>query len=292
MAFYWYPAKWGSDRCQPRVTYDLREHLPSSEQKKIPDSANPLQVCDCYRDLPIDDAHGPYPVITFIHGTAAFRTQSLTFATHWASRWFVVVSSDHPYIQLKDILTSFANAAKADEAGDAVKVLAALDEPTGDLAFLAGHLDMTRMAAIGHSAGGQAVAGLASRRSGIEVVIPMAAAGVNAGGDLRSSLVMSAADDAIASPSLGEVLHGRAREALFREEPRGRVEDLFDARPRAALSCDSHALTLAGSERHPRAIIGPRARRGRRRARNRRRAAPRCNERRPRVSRARPCCRR
>jgi len=197
----WYPAKWGSDRCRPQVTYDLREHLPTSQQKKIPDSANPLQICDCYRDLPIDDAHGPYPVITFIHGTAAFRTQSLTFATHWASRGFVVVSSDHPYIQLKDILTSFANVAMADEAGDAVKVLAALDAPTGDLAFLAGHLDMARMAAIGHSAGGQAVAGLASRRSGIQVVIPMAAGGVNAGGDLRSSLVMSAADDGIATPS-------------------------------------------------------------------------------------------
>lgn len=197
----WYPAKWGSDRCQARVTYDLREHLPASEQKKIPDSANPLQPCDCYRDLPIDDAHGPYPVITFIHGTAAFRTQSLTFATHWASRGFVVVSSDHPYIQLADVLTSFTNIGKADEAGDAIKVLAALDTPTGDIAFLAGHLDTKRMAAIGHSAGGQAVAGLASRQSGIEVVIPMAAGGVNAGGDLQSSLVMSAADDGIAQPS-------------------------------------------------------------------------------------------
>ena len=92
----WYPAKWGTQVCQPKVAYDLREHLPTADQAKIPDSANPLQLCDCYRDLPIDDTHGPYPVVTFIHGTAAFRTQSLTFATHWASRGFVVVSSDHP----------------------------------------------------------------------------------------------------------------------------------------------------------------------------------------------------
>lgn len=197
----WYPAKWGTQVCQPKVAYDLREHLPAADQGKIPDSANPLQLCDCYRDLPIDDAHGPYPVITFIHGTAAFRTQSLTFATHWASRGFVVVSSDHPGIQLRDILTSLAGAASADEAGDAVKVLAALDAPAGDLAFLAGHLDTKRMAAAGHSAGGTAVGGLPSKRAGIQVVIPMAAGGVTAGGDLQSSLVMSAADDGIAQPS-------------------------------------------------------------------------------------------
>ncbi|MGO8991732.1 MAG: hypothetical protein ACLQVI_00280 [Polyangiaceae bacterium] len=67
----WYPAKWGSDACQPQVTYDIRLDLPASQQGKIPDAANPLQYCDCYRDLPIDDTHGPYPVITFIHGTAA-----------------------------------------------------------------------------------------------------------------------------------------------------------------------------------------------------------------------------
>lgn len=197
----WYPAAWGSERCQPQVAYDLREHLPTTEQGKIPDSANPLQICDCYRDLPIDTAHGPYPVITFIHGTAAFRTQSLTFATHWASRGFIVVSSDHPGIQLKDILTNFAGALSADESGDAVKVLTALDTPSADLAFLAGHMDMTRQAASGHSAGGTAVAGFAAARAGVQVVIPMAAGGVDAGGSLASSLIMSAADDGIAQPS-------------------------------------------------------------------------------------------
>jgi hypothetical protein len=200
----WYPAAWGSERCQSKATYDLREHLPTSEQKKIPDSANPLQICDCYRDLPIDAAHGPYPVITFIHGTAAFRTQSLTFATHWASRGFVVVSSDHPGIQLKDILTSFAGIGSADEAGDAVKVLTAIfaaGQAPADLGFVAGHLDAKRMAAIGHSAGGQAVSGLSSKYPGLQVIIPMAAGGVTAGGDLATSLVMSAADDGIAQPS-------------------------------------------------------------------------------------------
>jgi predicted dienelactone hydrolase len=197
----WYPAQWGSDSCQTPATYDVRQHLPPADQDKIPDSANPLQICDCYRDLPIDSTHGPYPVITFIHGTAAFRTQSLTFMTHWASRGFIVVSSDHPHIQLADVLT--LNILGANEEGEAVNVLSALATPTGDLSFLAGHMDMTRMAASGHSAGGGAVETIASETPGIQVVIPMAAGGVDApdGGAPLSSLVMSAADDGIATPS-------------------------------------------------------------------------------------------
>jgi predicted dienelactone hydrolase len=199
----WYPAKWGSDSCQSPTTYDIREHLPPADQKKIPDAENPIQVCDCVRDLPFDADHGPYPVVTFIHGTAAFRTQSLTFMTHWASRGFVVVSSDHPHIQLADMLTNLLGAGAADEQGDAVKVLAALASPTGDLQFLAGHLDMTRMGISGHSAGGQAIASIASRVTGIGVVAPMAAGGVDSidGGLQPSSLVMSAANDGIAQPS-------------------------------------------------------------------------------------------
>jgi hypothetical protein len=197
----WYPAKLGAEQCKTKVKYDIREHLPPADQKKIPDSDNPLQECDCYRDLPIDDAHGPYPVISFIHGTAAFRTQSLTFATHWASRGFVVVSSDHPHIQLADILTF--NVGGTDQQGDAIKVLNALDAPAGDVAFLAGHIDMKRIGASGHSAGGGAVGkpSIALKHSGIQVIIPMAAGGSAPGGDLKSSMIMSAGNDGIAQPS-------------------------------------------------------------------------------------------
>jgi hypothetical protein len=197
----WYPAKLGSEQCVGKIKYDIREHLPPADQSKIPDADNPLQECDCYRDLPIDDAHGPYPVITFVHGTAAFRTQSLTFMTHWASRGFVVVASDHPHIELKDILTF--NVLGTDQQGDALKVLAALDAPAGDLAFLAGRLDMTRIGASGHSAGGGAVGkpSIALKRAGIQVVIPMASGGVSAGGGNPASLVMGAVNDGIAQPS-------------------------------------------------------------------------------------------
>ncbi|MBL8718411.1 MAG: hypothetical protein JNL79_20685 [Myxococcales bacterium] len=100
----WYPAVVGSDAGKTKLQYDIRKHLPPADAAKIPDADNPLQACDCYADLPMDTAHGPYPLVLFIHGTAAFRTQSASQATHWASRGFVVVAADHPGIGLQDIL--------------------------------------------------------------------------------------------------------------------------------------------------------------------------------------------
>ena len=190
----WYPATLGSDAGQTPIVYDIREHLPPADAAKIPDSDNPPQNCNCFRDLPLDQAHGPYPLVVFIHGTAAFRTQSLTFMTHWASRGFVVVSADHPGIELKDILGG-TNIGTSDEAGDTNKALDALAAPSGDLAFLVGHLDGARIAVSGHSAGGSATAGFGNRA---QVLIPMAAMGVSAGSTLKSTLVMGAGMDGIA----------------------------------------------------------------------------------------------
>jgi predicted dienelactone hydrolase len=189
----WYPATLGSDAGKTKIVYDIREHLPPADAAKIPDSDNPPQPCDCVRDLPIDDTHGPYPLVMFIHGTAAFRTQSLTFMTHWASRGFVVVSADHPGIQLKDILGGAVG--NSDEAGDTNKALDALAAPAGDVAFLAGRIDGARIAVSGHSAGGSATAGFGGRA---QVLIPMAAMGTSSGATLLSSLIMGAGMDGIA----------------------------------------------------------------------------------------------
>jgi hypothetical protein len=193
----WYPAVIGSQAGKDRVKYDIREHLPDADAQKIPDADNPLQDCDCHRDLPLDEAHGPYPVVLFIHGTAAFRTQSLTQMTHWASRGFVVISADHPKIQLKDALTNLLGTGMADQVGDAKKILAsvaALDG--GPLAFLSGHLDATRLAVSGHSAGGGAAASFAAQA---QVIIPMAAGGTKAG--TPSTLILGGQADTIAAYS-------------------------------------------------------------------------------------------
>lgn len=195
----WYPAAIGSQEGQPRVRYDIREHLPDADAQKIPDAKNPLQDCDCYRDLPLDESHGKYPLVLFIHGTAAFRTQSLTQMTHWASRGFVVVAADHPKIQLKDALTNLFGAGMADQAGDGRKLLAAVSKASGPLAFLAGHVDASRVGVAGHSAGGGAAAALVNE-DGVKVVIPMASGGTKLGKQ-ESTVVMGAQADGIAAYS-------------------------------------------------------------------------------------------
>ncbi|MBX3273278.1 MAG: hypothetical protein KF729_23650 [Sandaracinaceae bacterium] len=192
----WYPAARASD---VPVRYDLRDWLPPSQRARIPDTDNPWQDCDCTRDAPIDEARGPYPVVVFVHGTAAFRTQSLSIATHWASRGFVVAAADHPGLFLGDQLAiacpDSASGAR-NIAGDVDAVLAALDAPSEGLAFLAGRIDRARTALAGHSAGG-AVAGLTGR-PGVALVIGLASSqSATRSEQLRGALFVGAEDDRV-----------------------------------------------------------------------------------------------
>ncbi len=192
----WYPASVGSEAgAEPRV-YDIRTKLPDSEQGKVPDADNPWQPCNCYPDLPLDDTHGPYPAVLFVHGTAGFASQSLEFMTHWASRGFVVMSADHPGLMLGDLLGSLCGqmAPPQDLSGDLAKMLQALDTAAGDLAFLKDHVDTSRVGMAGHSAGGNAVSGQGDRA---QVLIPMGAGGTSEGAMLQSTLVLGAQEDAV-----------------------------------------------------------------------------------------------
>ena len=58
-----YPAVIGSDAGQAKVVYDFITWLPPEAQAQLPSSEKPVDVeCNCYRDLPVDTEHGPYPV--------------------------------------------------------------------------------------------------------------------------------------------------------------------------------------------------------------------------------------
>ncbi|MCB9563949.1 MAG: hypothetical protein H6708_26430 [Kofleriaceae bacterium] len=197
----WYPAAPGAAAGATPARYDIRQALSPSLRDDIPDDDNPWQACDCYRDLPLDDGHGPYPVIVFVHGTAAFRHQSVTQMTHWASRGFVVVAADHPGLMLGDFLAMLCPddpSGAQDLSGDLDALLAALAAPAGDVGFLAGRVDASRVAVVGHSAGGGAAAAAAGK-PGVRVVIPLAAnAATQQAGDLEQVLYMGGMADGIA----------------------------------------------------------------------------------------------
>lgn len=179
------------------VRFDIRDALPPEEAAKISDEQNPWQICDCGRDLPIDDAYGPYPVIVFVHGTAGWRTQSLRHMTHWASRGFVVLTADHPGLMLRDILAPLCGgeAAPRDLDSDLEAMLAAIRGETPELSEFAGVLDAERIGMTGHSAGGGAVGPYSDDA---QVIIPLAAGPVvGSGSAIVSSMILGGTADTV-----------------------------------------------------------------------------------------------
>lgn len=196
----WYPSLPASVNGATTARYDIRLALPPDEAAKIPDDDNPWQSCDCVRDAPIDTTHGPYPVIVFVHGTAAFRHQSLAIVTHWASHGFVVIAADHPGLMLADVLGSACGAPMVpqDLSGNIDAELAALAAPADELAFLAGHVDTTRVAIAGHSAGGSAAAQAAGKPN-VRVVISMAGNRAATATTLESTMFLAGLSDTVVS---------------------------------------------------------------------------------------------
>jgi hypothetical protein len=200
-----YPAQPGSEAGAKVATYDVRAWLPGNEAQKVPDANSPAVTAiggDLYRDLPLDTAHGPYPVILNIHGTASFRIANGSSLTHWASRGFVVLSADYPGLGLHDMLASTIDChlptnGSQDVPTDVNTQLTALGSPTGDLAFLAGHIDMTRVGITGHSQGACDTAGF-STLPGVQVVVPMAGSvAVKASSTLKGLMFVAGMNDQI-----------------------------------------------------------------------------------------------
>ncbi len=189
----WYPARPGSDQGRPRARYDLREVMPPDEARKIPDADNADLACDCVRDLPIDDAHGPYPAVIFLHGAASFRAQSAFLATHWASRGFVVLAPDLPGIGLAAALggpTSFPASAPLQLLDVTMHAPAGIDP----LAFVRPDL-APHVALAGHSLGCVLASSIIDRP---EVEVRIAMAGMPVFDGHASTLVLAGDHDGIA----------------------------------------------------------------------------------------------
>lgn len=195
-----YPAEVGSEKGKSLCKWDLRDHLPPPQAKKIPDKDAPMPEYEhCWEGLPFDTTHGPYPLIVFIHGTAGFRTQSAQLMTHWASRGFVVVAADYPGINLYDMLDIVNHPLrpppKTDQPGDTRLLMAELKSLSDSrFAFLRSHIDYNKSALIGHSAGAMALEKLQDLA---RVLIPMAGGGVKTDKNLQNTLVLAAHNDTV-----------------------------------------------------------------------------------------------
>ena len=207
----WYPATIGSNAGVAQTTYDPVSWLPTSEQQKV--LMNPMddkiQTCDCYRDLPIDSSHGPYPVVIFLHGTASFRTASLSTMTTWASRGFIAVAADHAGLYLADFLVTLGAGCTGGSgvsylggsnlSADVDAMIAEITGKKAEFAFLGNSADMSRIGIGGHSQGASDAASY-SNKPNVQIDIPLADLGGTvppATSALKSVLVAGGASDTV-----------------------------------------------------------------------------------------------
>lgn len=191
----WYPAP-PSAASAPHARYDLRTVMPPAEAAKIPDADNAWLPCECARDVPIDDAHGPYPIILFLHGAASFRAQSAFLTTHWASRGFIVIAPDLPGVGLAQVLSGEGTGYPImfpNQLLDAV----VKPTPADPFAFMRSRMS-TRIGIVGHSLGAMLINSLDARD---ELGVRIALAGnLNYAGKHGSLLSVAGATDGIAPP--------------------------------------------------------------------------------------------
>jgi dienelactone hydrolase len=129
---------------------------PSHQPPDQPNDQSPAQPPDQPADRP---AAGRFPLVVFSHGLSGSPERYSAALTGWAAAGFVVVAPTFPHTS--EFTTDFRRSDIVRQPADVRYVLAEvrrLNAATGDP--LAGHVDTTRIAAIGHSAGGYTTSGL------------------------------------------------------------------------------------------------------------------------------------
>lgn len=114
-----------------------------------------------YSGVPVSRA-GPFPVVLFSHGFGGYPEQSSFLTVHLATWGFVVVAPDHRSRDLYAVVNNKVQSCTCDvdDLRAALAYATTLDHGHGTL--LSGKLDLTRVASLGHSAGGGAALSVAS----------------------------------------------------------------------------------------------------------------------------------
>lgn len=175
-------------------------------------TARPLPVTVWYPTEHGEVAPGRFPVVLYSHGLHSLPELHAALTVRWAAAGFVVAAPAYPHTRRG--AARFSRADVRHQPADGWRVirhLVRLDGRRGDP--LAGHLDVGRFAAAGHSAGGYTTAGMfVSGRS------PRLRSGVViAGGGLAGSFAAPVAPmlfvhgtaDRVVPLSVGRTAYGR-----------------------------------------------------------------------------------
>lgn len=168
----------------PTEIADLDQFIPESVTDVIGPIALPQLDPGMVRDAALRVPVQPYPVVLFSHGFGGFRLQSLDLVVQLASWGFVVVAVDHPGRMLGDVLPCVftpplegCTLSFTEDPGE-VDIPRALDWLQGAAVdgFLAGGIDLDRVALAGHSAGAGTTASVGNADDRFAALLPMAAA--------------------------------------------------------------------------------------------------------------------
>ena len=161
----WYPAADDAVAGKPKATYDQTTPLPDNLKALVPAEFNTVVTMDAFADV-TSSTKGPFPVVLFSHGAGGYRLINSALDIGIASWGFVVVSVD--YLE-RGLVAQVTGAGKQTQSpsSDALQqgaerdrklMLDSLDLVTqaGSQAGspLSGAVDATRVAGVGHSAGG------------------------------------------------------------------------------------------------------------------------------------------
>jgi predicted dienelactone hydrolase len=212
----WYPASPDGYHGQ-EASYDVRAYLPPALRPLFAHVTGGIYAEDAIRNVPVAD--GRYPVVVFSHGFAGFRTQSTFLTTHLASWGFVVAAPEHTDRDLTHVLegvlsgkATLGESIKSHDVTDLEQTITLMgDQNSTTASRFYQHLDMSRIGAVGHSAGGSAVEKLAVADHRVKAFVGLAGASYGAFGQTATGpgstvphvpgLLMYGTNDKIVSPS-------------------------------------------------------------------------------------------
>lgn len=142
----WYPAR------IPAGAEETINYAVTLKDSTWQPATLPVAHGHALRDATIDDAQGPYPLVVLSHGFMFSPAWYHTLAEHYASYGFIVLAPDHP----EQFDPTFGEMWKTliDRPAAVSQTLDYAEALTAPGGAMAGLIDMTKVAVVGHSYGG------------------------------------------------------------------------------------------------------------------------------------------
>ncbi len=149
----WYPSAVAPTG---EVTYDVRDEVPPAVRDLLTADVPAGYSFPGTRDAPVAD--GTFPLVLFSHGFSGIRQQSTFLTSHLASWGMIVAAPEHTSRDLSNVLAGTASGDNGASVDDLLATLDLMTTATGTAGDrFDGHVDTSRVGAVGHSAGGWTV---------------------------------------------------------------------------------------------------------------------------------------